>query len=102
MSNQINITLPDGSVRQFAAGATGKDVAMDISEGLARNALAIQVNGETWELNRPITTDANVAILTWRDQKGKEAMWHSSAHILAEALEELYPGIQLGFGPPNL
>ncbi|MEO0898043.1 MAG: threonine--tRNA ligase [Bacteroidota bacterium] len=100
MSNQINITLPDGSVRQFAAGATGKDVAMDISEGLARNALAIQVNGETWELNRPITTDANVAILTWRDQKGKEAMWHSSAHILAEALEELYPGIQLGFGPP--
>ncbi|MCI4667633.1 MAG: threonine--tRNA ligase [Bacteroidia bacterium] len=100
MPENIKITLPDNSVREFASGSTGMDVAMSISQGLARNALAIEVNGETWELNRPITTDASVAILTWRDQKGKEAMWHSSAHILAEALEDLYPGIKLGFGPP--
>ncbi|MEL7341245.1 MAG: threonine--tRNA ligase, partial [Bacteroidota bacterium] len=71
-----------------------------ISEGLARNALAIAVDGQTWELNRSITTSSDVQILTWRDQEGKEAMWHSSAHILAEALEALYPGIKLGFGPP--
>lgn len=100
MAQQIEIRLPDGSSRQFDAGTTGLDIARDISEGLARNALAISVNGHTWELNRPITTSSDVQILTWRDQAGKEAMWHSSAHILAEALEALYPGIKLGFGPP--
>ncbi len=100
MAQQIEIRLPDGSSRQFEAGISGLDIARDISEGLARNALAISVNGETWELNRAITTSSDVQILTWRDQEGKEAMWHSSAHILAEALEALYPGIKLGFGPP--
>lgn len=100
MAQQIEIRLPDGSSRQFEAGISGLDIARDISEGLARNALAIGVNGDTWELNRPITTSSDVQILTWRDQEGKEAMWHSSAHILAEALEALYPGIKLGFGPP--
>ncbi|MEM7374857.1 MAG: threonine--tRNA ligase [Bacteroidota bacterium] len=100
MSNQINISLPDGSVRSYEAGIDGLGIAKDISEGLARMALAIGINGQTRELNRPITEDAEVQILTWRDQAGKEAMWHSSAHILAEALEELYPGIKLGFGPP--
>lgn len=100
MSQQIRIQLPDGSIREYPAGISGLDIARDISEGLARNALAIEVNGQIWELARPITTDATVAILTWRDQKGKEAMWHSSAHIMAEALEALYPGIKLGFGPP--
>ncbi|WNJ21523.1 threonine--tRNA ligase [Pontibacter sp. G13] len=96
----INIQLPDGSQRQFEPGVTGEAIARDISEGLARNALAIKVNGEVRDLNRTIDTDATVEILTWRDQDGKETLWHSSAHILAEALEALYPGIQLGFGPP--
>ena len=100
VQNPVHIQLPDGSQRVFESGVTGYDIAKDISEGLARNALAVAVNGETWELNRPIDHDAKVAILTWRDQQGKEAMWHSSAHILAEALQELYPGIKLGFGPP--
>ncbi|MDP5169844.1 MAG: threonine--tRNA ligase [Bacteroidia bacterium] len=100
MAQQIEIRLPDGSARHFDAGITGLEIARDISEGLARNALAIGVNGQTWELNRPITTNSEVQILTWNDQAGKEAMWHSSAHILAEALEALYPGIKLGFGPP--
>ncbi|MEO1416153.1 MAG: threonine--tRNA ligase [Bacteroidota bacterium] len=100
MPDQVKITLPNGDERHYEAGITGLDIAKDISEGLARNALAINVNGQTWELNRTIHTDAAVQILTWRDQEGKEAMWHSSAHILAEALEELYPGIKLGFGPP--
>ncbi|MEM7658146.1 MAG: threonine--tRNA ligase [Bacteroidota bacterium] len=100
MSQQIQLHMPDGSARSYEAVVSGLDVAKSISEGLARNALAILVNGETWELSRPITTDATVQILTWRDQKGKEAMWHSSAHIMAEALQALYPGIKLGFGPP--
>jgi len=100
MPENINITLPDGNIREFPAGSSGEDIAKSISQGLARNALAVQVDGETWELHRPIHRDAKVAILTWKDQKGKEAMWHSSAHILAEALQELYPGIKLGFGPP--
>ncbi|MEM9985388.1 MAG: threonine--tRNA ligase, partial [Bacteroidota bacterium] len=100
VDKQVNLELPDGSQRSFPAGVTGYEVAKSISEGLARNALAITVDGATWELTRPINQDASVAILTWRDQLGKEAMWHSSAHILAEALEELYPGIKLGFGPP--
>ncbi len=100
MPENINITLPDGNIREFPAGSSGEDIAKSISQGLTRNALAVEVDGETWELHRPIHRDAKVAILTWKDQKGKEAMWHSSAHILAEALQELYPGIKLGFGPP--
>ncbi|WBA42940.1 threonine--tRNA ligase [Hymenobacter canadensis] len=95
----LNITLPDGSVRQFVDGATGYDVAAGISEGLARNALGVRVNGEVRDLHRPIGQDAEVAILTWNDQDGKSTFWHSSAHLLAEALEALYPGVKLGIGP---
>lgn len=95
----LNITLPDGSVRQFVDGATGYDVAAGISEGLARNALGVRVNGEVRDLHRPIEQDAEVAILTWNDQDGKSTFWHSSAHLLAEALEALYPGVKLGIGP---
>ncbi|TGE24431.1 threonine--tRNA ligase [Hymenobacter aquaticus] len=95
----IDITLPDGSVRQFEAGATGYDVAASISEGLARNALAVRVNGEVRDLNRPIDASANLEILTWNDTAGKATFWHSSAHLMAEALEALYPGVKLGIGP---
>jgi len=96
----INITLPDGSVRQYAKGTTGLEIARSISEGLARNVLAAKVNGQVWDATRPIDTNAEVQLLTWTDQDGKQTFWHSSAHLLAEALEELYPGIKLGIGPP--
>ncbi|HBH24234.1 MAG TPA: threonine--tRNA ligase [Cytophagales bacterium] len=101
MSDQkINITLPDGAVKSYPAGVTSMDVATDISEGLARNVLAANVNGETWDATRPITTDAAVQLLTWNENDGKKTFWHSSAHLMAEALEELYPGIKFGIGPP--
>jgi threonyl-tRNA synthetase len=96
----INITLPDGSVRQFEAGVSGYDVAASISEGLARNALAVRVNGEVRDLHRPIQDSSNLEILTWNDEAGKNTFWHSSAHLLAEALEALYPGVKFGIGPP--
>jgi len=96
----IKITLPDGSVKEFEKGATGLDVAMSISEGLARNVLAAKVDGEVWDATRPIENDATVQLLTWRDDEGKNTFWHSSAHLLAEALEELYPGVKFGIGPP--
>ncbi len=95
----IKITLPDGSVREYDSGVTGMQVATSISEGLARVALSIKVNGEVWDLSRSITTDSEVAILTWNDDEGKSTFWHSSAHLMAEALEELYPGVKLGIGP---
>ena len=95
----INITLPDGTVKQFEKGITGHGIALSISEGLARNVLAAKVNGETWESNRPISQDSNVQLLTWNDEEGKKTFWHSSAHLLAEALEALYPGVKLGIGP---
>lgn len=93
------ITLPDGSTREFPDGSTGFDIAQSISPGLARNALAVKVNGEVRELHRPIETDATVAILTWDDPDGRMAFWHSSAHLMAEALEALYPGVKFGIGP---
>ncbi|GAB5518690.1 MAG: threonine--tRNA ligase [Rhodothermales bacterium] len=96
---QITLTLPDGSQRAHDAGTTGFDIARGISEGLARNALAIRVNGEVRDLHRPIDTDAEIAILTWNDDEGKAAFWHSSAHLMAEALEALYPGVKFGIGP---
>ncbi len=99
MAEQINITLPDGSVHQKAAGVTAAEIAAGISGRLAREALAARVNDEIWDLGRPITTDATVAILTWKDEDGKKAYWHSSAHLLAEALEVLYPGVKFGIGP---
>ena len=95
----INITFPDGSVRSYEEGVTGLQIAESISPALARDVLACGVNGETVELNRPITADAGIALYKWDDDEGKHAFWHTSAHLLAEALQELYPGIQFGFGP---
>ncbi len=96
----IKITLPDGSERQVAQGTTSLEVAASISEGLARNVLAAEVNGEIIDLTRPITTDATLRLLTWDDDGGKSTLWHSSAHLLAEALESMYPGIKFWVGPP--
>ncbi len=95
----INITFPDGSVRQFEAGVTALDVAKSISEGLARNVLAAKVNDNVTELYRPINEDATLQLLTWNDEEGKHTFWHTSAHLLATALQELYPGIKFGIGP---
>ncbi|MBF9140333.1 threonine--tRNA ligase [Hymenobacter properus] len=95
----LNITLPDGSLRQLADGASGYDLAASISEGLARNALAVSVNGEVRDLHRPLPDNAQVSILTWNDDSGKSTYWHSSAHLMAEALEALYPGVKLAIGP---
>ena len=99
MSN-INISLPDGTVKQFEAGTTAMDVAKSISEGLARNVLSAKVNGQVWDANRAISEDAQLNLLTWNDDEGKSTMWHSSAHLMAEALEFFYPGIKLAIGPP--
>ncbi|MCK9204557.1 MAG: threonine--tRNA ligase [Bacteroidales bacterium] len=95
----INITLPDNTVRQYPDGVTGLDIAKSISEGLARNVLSVAVNKEIWDATRPITKDAHVKLLTWNDQEGKATMWHSSAHLMAEAIESLYPGAKFGIGP---
>jgi threonyl-tRNA synthetase len=96
----VNITLPDGSKREYESGVSSFDIAMSISEGLARNVLASNVNGEVWDASRPIVTDSNVSLLTWKDDQGKSTMWHSSAHLMAEAMEAMYPGIKLAIGPP--
>jgi len=95
----IKITLPDGSVKSMPAGSTSYDIALSISEGLARNVVSASVNGEVWDLSRKIENDASIKLFTWRDEEGKATFWHSSAHLLAEALEILYPGIKLGIGP---
>jgi threonyl-tRNA synthetase len=96
----INITLPDGSVREYPKGVKGIEIAQSISEGLARVSLAIEVDGEIRDLARPIDKDSAIKILTWNDAGGKYSFWHSSAHLFAEALEELYPGTKFGIGPP--
>jgi threonyl-tRNA synthetase len=95
----INITFPDGAVRQYEPGVTALDIAKSISEGLARKVLSAKVNGQVIDATRPITTDATLQLLTWTDTDGKATMWHSSAHLMAEALEALYPGVKLGIGP---
>jgi threonyl-tRNA synthetase len=95
----INITLPDGTVKQFPKGTSSYQVALSISEGLARNVLAAEVNGEVWDASRAINDDASLKLLTWNDDKGKSTFWHSSAHLMAEALEALYPGTKFGIGP---
>ena len=95
----ISITLPDGSVRQYDKGITPYQIALSISEGLARNVLGAEVNGEVWDSSRAIETDSSVKLLTWNDPAGKSTFWHSSAHLLAEALEDLYPGTKFGIGP---
>jgi threonyl-tRNA synthetase len=99
MSNKINIKFPDGSVRSYEQGVTGLEIAQSISEGLARMALSIKVDHEVWDLNREIIKDSEVKLLTWRDIEGKSTFWHSSAHLMAEALEAVYPGIKFGIGP---
>jgi len=96
----IHITLPDGSRKEFESGITGLQIAESISKGLAREALAVEVNGEVWDLSRAITADVNVKILKWDSDGGKYAYWHSSAHLMAEAIEALYPGTKFGIGPP--
>ena len=96
----VKITLPDGSSRDYPLGVKGIEIAQSISEGLARNALSIEVNGEVWDLSRAINADASIKIFTWNDKGGKYAFWHSSAHLFAEALEALYPGVKFGIGPP--
>ncbi len=95
----INITFPDGSVRQFKEGITGYEIAQDISSGLARQVLAISVDGEIWDLHRPIHKDASIKLHKWEDDEAKHAFWHSSAHLMAEAIEKLYPGTRFGIGP---
>jgi threonyl-tRNA synthetase len=96
----INVTLPDGSVRQYESGTTALDVAKSISEGLARNVLAAKVDGQVIDATRPLNNDCTMQLLTWNDTEGKSTMWHSSAHLMAEALEFYYPGIKLAIGPP--
>lgn len=96
---KIKVTLPDGSVREYEQGATAMDVAKSISEGLARNVLSAKVNGEVRDAHRPLPGDCTLALLTWNDPDGKATMWHSSAHLLAEAVEALYPGTKFGIGP---
>ncbi len=96
----IKITLPDNSVRDYPAGVTPMEIAKSISEGLARNVLAAKVNGQVIDASRPINENATVQLLTWNDDEGKKTMWHSSAHLMAEALESFYPGVKFGIGPP--
>jgi len=95
----VKITFPDGSVREYEQGVNGLQIAESISPALARDVVSCGVNGETVELNRPINEDSTIALYKWDDEEGKHAFWHTSAHLLAEALQELYPGIQFGFGP---
>src|ERR1700712_2853733 len=96
----MNITFPDGAVRQYDEGSTALDIAKKISEGLARKILAAEVNGEVWDLTRPIKNDATIKFLTWDDEKGKSTFWHSSAHLMAEAVEDTFPGVKFWVGPP--
>lgn len=95
----IKITFPDGSVREYNEGVTGLQIAESISSRLAQDVLACGVNGEIYDLGRPIMQDAEVVLYKWEDEQGKHAFWHTSAHLLAEALQELYPGILFGIGP---
>jgi len=95
----INITFPDGTVRQYEAGVNALDIAKGISEGLARNVLSASVNGQIWDATRPLHHDASIRLFTWNDSEGKATMWHSSAHLMAEAIEQLYPGVKFGIGP---
>ena len=96
----INITFPDGAVRQYDEGTSSLDVARSISEGLARKILAAEINGEVWDLSRPLQEDATIKFLTWDDEKGKSTFWHSSAHLMAEAVETAFPGVKFWVGPP--
>jgi threonyl-tRNA synthetase len=96
----INITFPDGAVRQYAPGSSAMDIAKSISEGLARKVIAAGVNGQVWDASRPIYEDAAIKLYTWNDAEGKNTFWHSSAHLMAEAVESIYPGVKFWVGPP--
>src|SRR5712675_2824255 len=96
----INIKFPDGAVRQYEKGTTALDIAKSISEGLARKVLAANVNGQVWDATRPIHSDASLKLLTWNDEEGKSTFWHSSAHLMAEAVESMFPGVKFWVGPP--
>lgn len=98
--NQINVTLPDGSIRKVDQGTTALDIAKSISEGLARNVLAAEINGEVWDATRAIANDCNLKLLTWNDDEGKSTFWHSSAHLMAEAIQFYYPEAKFAIGPP--
>ena len=95
----MNITLPNGDVREYEQGTTGMEIAKSISEGLARVAVGIFVNGEKYDLSRKIENDSSIELVTFDDPRGKEIYWHSSAHLMAEALQTLYPGVKFGIGP---
>ena len=97
----INITFPDGAVRQYEKGSSAFDIAKSISEGLARKVLAAGVNGQVWDASRPINEDANLKLFTWDDKEGKSTFWHSSAHLMAEAVEAVFPGVKFWVGPPT-
>ena len=90
----IKITFPDGAIREYPYGSTALDIAKSISEGLARKVLAANVNGQVWDASRPIPADASLKLLTWDDTEGKSTFWHSSAHLMAEAIESMYPGVK--------
>src|SRR5690606_15967651 len=95
----IQITLPDGSKREFKNGTSAFEVARSISEGLARNVISAKFNNEIIEISTPLTTDGSLTLYTWNDAEGKKAFWHSSSHVMAQALQELYPGVKLTIGP---
>ena len=95
----INITFPDGAVRQYEKGTTAMDIAKSISEGLARKVIAAGVNGQVWDASRPINDDASLKLFTWNDPEGKTTFWHSSAHLMAEAVESMFPGVKFWVGP---
>ena len=96
----IKITFPDGAVKEFNSGISALDIAGQLSNSLAKKVLGAEINGEVWDATRPITTDATVKLLTWNDENGKSTFWHSSAHLMAEAIESLYSGVKFGIGPP--
>ena len=95
----MKITFPDGAVREYAAGSSALEIAKSISEGLARKILAASVNGQVWDATRPINNDSSLKLLTWDDKEGKNTFWHSSAHLMAEAVESLFPGVKFWVGP---
>jgi threonyl-tRNA synthetase len=95
----IKISFPDGAVREYESGVSALDVAKSISEGLARKVLAASINGQVWDATRPINADAALKLLTWSDAEGQNTFWHSSAHLMAEAVEALYPGVKFWVGP---
>ena len=97
--NKVTITFPDNSTKELESGITGTQIAEGISRGLAKNALSVTVNGEVWDLSRPITDNAAIKINTWDTLEGKSTYWHSSAHLMAEAVETLFPGTRFGIGP---